>query len=100
MKPLTQLYWIRTALGVVAGFISAALALVQDPNSIYTLVNSVTAAVAIYLITYYVLRATFKNKVEQQSKITMMGIGMYFFAWLAFFVLFYTILRVAFPIPI
>jgi hypothetical protein len=98
MKPLTQLYWIRTALGILAGFISAALALFQDANSPYTLVNSVTAAVAFYIVTYYLLRFSYKNKVEQQSKITMMGIGMYFFSWLAFFTLFYTILQMAVPI--
>jgi len=33
------------------------------------------------------------NKVEKQSKIMTMGIFMYFIAWTAFFILFYSILE-------
>jgi zinc transporter ZupT len=95
MTPLTQIYWLRVTLGVIAGLISAVLAFYQDATSIYTLLNSITAAFAVYIITYYLIRVSFKNKVEKQSKIVSMGIGMYFFAWIAFFVLSYTILKVA-----
>jgi hypothetical protein len=95
MKPLTQLYWLRVVLGIVAGLVSAVFAFYQDPNSLYTLVNSITAALAVYIVSYYVLKVTFSKLLppESKSKIAMMGIGMYFFSWLAFFVLFYTILR-------
>jgi len=93
MKPLTTIYWLRVILGIVAGLVSAVLAFSQDPTLPYTLVNSITAALAVYIITYYILKVKFKNVVEKPSKIALMGIGMYFFTWLASFVLFYTILR-------
>ena len=92
MKPLTTIYWLRVILGIVAGLVSAVLAFSQNANEPYTLVNSITAALAVYIITYYILKVKFKNVVEKPSKIAMMGIGMYFFTWLASFVLFYTIL--------
>ena len=92
MTPITQLYWIRVVLGVVSGAVSAAIAfLLHNPNDITTLVNGFTIALIIYLITYYILKAQFKDKIEKQSKILSTAIMMYFFAWLAFFVLFYTI---------
>lgn len=98
MKPLTMIYWLRVVLGIVAGLLSAVSAFFQDANSLYTLVNSITVALAVYLISYYPLKVKFRNAVEKQSKIVFMGIGMYFFAWIAFFVLFYTIFRVMIPI--
>jgi hypothetical protein len=96
MTPLVRLYWIRVALGIVAAAISAVVAqLIGTLTDLTTLVNSITVALLIYFITYYILRATFKNKIEKPSKILSTGIGMYFFAWIAFFVLFYTIIHVA-----
>ena len=92
MKPLTTIYWLRVILGIVAGLVSAVLAFSQDSTLPYTLVNSITAALAVYIITYYILKVKFKNVVEKPSKIALMGIGMYFFTWLSSFVLFYTIL--------
>jgi uncharacterized membrane-anchored protein len=93
MKPLTTIYWLRVILGIVAGLVSAVLAFYQDATSLYTLVNSITAALAVYIISYYILKVKFSKVVEKPSKIALMGIGLYFFTWLAFFVLFYTILR-------
>ena len=91
MTPIVQLYWIRVTLGIVAGAISAVVAVFLFPiDDISSLVNSITMALLIYFITYYILRATYKNKIEKQSKILSTGIGMYFFAWITFFVLFYT----------
>ena len=92
MKPLTTIYWLRVILGIVAGLVSAVLAFYQDKTSLYTLVNSITAALAVYIISYYILKVKFSKIVEKPSKIALMGIGMYFFTWLASFVLFYTIL--------
>jgi len=96
MTPLVQLYWIRVALGIIAAIISAVLAeLIGTVTEITTLVNSITVALLIYFITYYLLRTSFRNKIEKPSKILSTGIGMYFFAWIAFFVLFYTAIHVA-----
>jgi len=95
MTPLVRLYWIRVTLGIVAAAISAVMAeLIGTLTDITTLVNSITIALLIYFITYYILRAVFRDKIEKPSKILSTGIGMYFFAWIAFFVLFYTIIHI------
>ncbi len=96
MTPGVQLYWIRVVLGIVAGAITAFLALLGSMTDISTLVNSVTVALLIYFITYYILRAIYKDKVEKQSKILSTGIGIYFFSWVMFFVLFYTLIQIYF----
>ncbi|MGD0451834.1 MAG: hypothetical protein ABSA79_12370 [Candidatus Bathyarchaeia archaeon] len=91
MTPITQLYWIRVVLGVISGAISAVIVfLLKNPNDITSLVNGFTIALILYLVTYYILKASFKNKIEQQGKILSTAVMMYFFAWLSFFVLFYT----------
>ena len=92
MNPLVIIYWIRVALGIVAAAISAMVATLSDPSAFNTFLNGVTIALAIYLISYYVLKAKFMNKVEKQSKIMTMGIFIYFIAWVAFFILFYSIM--------
>ena len=91
MTPITQLYWIRVVLGITSGAISAVIVfLLNSPNDITSLVNGFTVALVIYLVTYYILKGSFKNKIEKQGKILSTAIAMYFFAWLCFFVLFYT----------
>ena len=85
MTPVVQLYWIRTVLGIIAGALSAIVAfLIGNMTSIDTLVNSFTIALIIYLVSYYILKPVFKNKIEKQSKILSTGVAMYFFAWLPF----------------
>ena len=99
MTPVVQLYWIRVILGIVAGAITAALTTLTPflgkISDVSTLVNSITIALLIYFVTYYLLRGYYKEKIEKQSKILSTAIGMYFFAWITFFVLFYTIFVVA-----
>jgi hypothetical protein len=94
MTPITQLYWLRVALGITAGAITAVVAPFFGAGNINALIDSITIALLIYLITYYILKGVFGKKIEKQSKILSTGIGMYFFSWLAFFVLFYTIVQV------
>jgi len=96
MTPVVQLYWIRVALGIIAGALSAVLALFMNLTSLTTLVNCVTIALIIYLISYYPLKAMYKEKIEKQSKILSTGVMMYFFAWLPFFILFFTVMKVYF----
>lgn len=94
MNSIVQLYWLRVALAVVAGVISAVLALVtgsSSVNSINTLMNAIIVALVVYLASYYILRSKYSKTIEPQSKILMTGIGIYFFTWLASFVLIYTI---------
>lgn len=95
MKPLTIIYWLRMGLGVFAGAISAILSyylLGTGLEGTSILLYSISLTLLIYLITFRLIKMKFQNKVEKASKITMTGIGMYFFAWLAFYVLFYTII--------
>jgi hypothetical protein len=93
MTPITQLYWIRVVLGVISGEITAVIVfLLHSPNDITSLVNGFTVALILYLVTYYILKAQFKSKIEKQGKILSTAIAMYFFAWLSFFVLFYTVI--------
>jgi hypothetical protein len=91
MTPITQLYWLRVTLGIVAAIVTAIVAVFFGTlYDLSTLLNSITVALLIYFITYYIFRAMYKTKIEKQSKILSTGIGMYFFTWIAFFVLFYT----------
>jgi hypothetical protein len=94
MTPMVQLYWLRVVLGIIAGVITAVVALFMgNETDIGTLFNSVSIAIIVYFLSYYVLKAFYKTKIEKQSKILSTGIGMYFFTWIAFFVLFYTALK-------
>ncbi len=95
MTPIVKLYWLRVVLGAVAGLISGILATWVYPASDYTpLLNSITVALALYVVTYYLIKGKLKNKIEQQSKILSTAIGMYFFTWITCFVLFYTAIQV------
>ncbi len=98
MKPIVQLYWLRTATGIVAGALGAVLAYFLETTAVQqisVLLYAISLALLIYLLTFRVFKAIYQNKVEKPSKIATTAIGMYFFSWLAFFVLFYTIIRVA-----
>ena len=94
MTPVVQLYWLRVVLGMVAGAITAVLAFFGNINDLTTLLNSITLALLIYFVTYYIFRGIYKTKIPTVSKILSTGIGMYFFTWIAFFVLIYTAIRV------
>ncbi len=95
MTPIVQLYVIRLVLGIIAGALSALFAFsIGNPYDITTLVNGLTVALAIYLVSYYPLKAVYKDKIEKQSKILSTGIFMFFFTWIPFFVLFFTLFKI------
>jgi hypothetical protein len=90
---------MRAALGIVAAAITAVVSFYfSNPADISALFNAISIAIIIYFISYYVFKVAYKNKIEKQSKILSTGIGMYFFAWIAFFVFIYTTLRVTIPV--
>jgi hypothetical protein len=93
VKPLVMIYWLRLGLGIVAASLSTVLAMLSDELSYTTFINGLTVALAVYLISYYILKAKFVTKVEKQSKIMTMGIGIYFFTWIVFWILIYSILK-------
>ena len=98
MTPVVQLYCIRIVLGLIAAALSAVVAfLLGNAAGISTFVNSLTVALVVYLLTYYILKAVYINKIEKQSKILSTAVGMYFFTWITFFILFYTTIRVFMP---
>jgi len=87
-NPLTVIYWTRLLLGIVAALISAFLgSLTTDFN----LLNGVSIALLIYIITYYVYKSMFLTRVEKSSKLFTTGVGAYFLSWLAMWALFYTL---------
>ena len=94
MTPIVQLYWIRVALGVVAGAISGAIALYLPLNDLSSLIDAFTIALLVYLASYYPLRSIYGKKVDKPSKILSTAVIMYFFAWLPFFVLFFTLFKI------
>jgi hypothetical protein len=95
MKPITIMYWLRAALGIMAGAICAVLSISLEKYGMAgtsVLLYSISLALLIYLITFRLLKMKFQSQVETPSKITMTGIGIYFLGWLAFYILCYTIM--------
>jgi len=92
VKSLVLIYWTRLALGIFAALISALVAMNLDALDFTAFTTSLTIALLVYLLSYYALKAKFYNKVEKQSKIMTMGIGIYFIAWALFFILSYSIM--------
>ena len=92
MRSLVLIYWTRLALGIVAALISALVAMNLDALDVTAFTTSLTIALLVYLVSFYPLKAKFYNKVEKQSKIMTMGIGIYFIAWALFFILSYSIM--------
>ena len=89
MNPLTLVYWSRFLLGIIAALISALLSTAIRE---FSLLNGVSIALLLYIITYYVYKAVFLAKVEKTSKIFTTGVGIYFLSWLVAWVLLYSIL--------
>lgn len=88
MNPLTVIYWTRFGLGVAAALLSTFLSNLAGD---FTLLNGMTVALLIYIVTYYVYKALFLSKVEKPSKIFTTGVGAYFLSWLVLWTLFNTL---------
>jgi len=111
MKPLEKIYWIRLVLGIVAalictgyGTLSGGIPKVNPAEltpdqlnaimfNISLFINSLSIALAVYLISYYLaIKRVFILKVEKPQKLATAGVGIYFIAWLVFWVFLYTII--------
>jgi hypothetical protein len=97
MTPLKQLYWLRVSMGVIAALICTGYEIVV-PGAISnqsipldTFINSVTIALAVYLVSFYVFKSIFLSKLEKPEKLATTGIFMYFITWLVLWILLYTI---------
>jgi len=97
MKTLEIIYWLRLALGITAALICTGYGLttntiVKENPTYTTLLNGVSIALVIYLISYYIIKSKFSLKVEKPQKLVTTGIGIYFISWIAFWTLLYTII--------
>jgi drug/metabolite transporter (DMT)-like permease len=98
MTPLEKIYWLRAALGIAAAFLCAVYgilvpgAISNTEFPLNTFLNSLSIALALYLISFYMIKNMFILKVEKPQKLATMGIGIYFFTWLVFWIFLYTII--------
>lgn len=86
MKPLSIIYWSRVILGLMSGILTAFLGL----NDI---LQSISISLLIYLVTYYIYKAKFINKVSKPTSLITTGIGAYFLTWIVSMVLLYNFLH-------
>jgi hypothetical protein len=103
VKPLETIYWLRFGLGMVAALVCTGynLATGTISNAIFnwdSLLNGISLAIIVYVISYYYLKYRFRNVVQKTSKIVSAGIGIYFLSWIVFWTLLYTIIAGA-PSP-
>jgi len=97
METLEKIYCLRLALGIVAAFVCAGYGIAAGVISkegfpLNTFLNSLSLALIVYIISYYIIKRKFLLKVEKPQKIATTGIGIYFIVWLVFLVLLYTII--------
>jgi hypothetical protein len=97
MNTLEIVYWLRAGLGIVAALVTAGIgyatkSIVTTGFTIDTFINGFSMALIIYIISYYLIKFTFVTKVEKPQKLFTTGIGVYFLAWIVFWVLSYTII--------
>ncbi|MCW4015455.1 MAG: PKD domain-containing protein [Candidatus Bathyarchaeota archaeon] len=87
MKTLNIIYLCRVGFAILAALVASFVVnlKVGDP-----LINGISISLAIYILTYYVVKFFFMNKVTNQQKIFTMGIGAYFLTFLLCWVLFIT----------
>jgi PKD repeat protein len=78
---------MRIGFGALAALI-AALAVNLKMGA--PLMNGITVGLAVYLVSFYVLKWQFANKVEKPTKILTMGIGAYALTFVFCWVLFVT----------
>lgn len=95
--PLEKIYWLRLSLGIVAALVSAGYGVVtgriSNTSFDFTIFfNSLALALVVYLLSYYVIKAKFATQVAKPTKLMTTGIGIFFIAWLVFWVLLYTLI--------
>jgi len=87
LKTLNIIYWSRVGFGILAALVATLLVNLKAGNP---LMNGITVGLAVYLISYYLLKWQFTSKVEQPTKILTMGIGAFFLTFILCWVLFIT----------
>ncbi len=87
MKTLNVIYCMRIGFGILAALIAT---LVVNLKVGAPLINGITAGLAVYLVSYYIIKGLFLNKVEKPTKILTMGVGAYALTFIFCWVLFIT----------
>jgi PKD repeat protein len=87
LKTLNVIYILRIGFGILAALVAT---LVVNLKAGDPLINGIIVALSVYMLTYYVLKLQFINKVEKPTKILTMGIGVYFIVFVFCWVLFIT----------
>jgi hypothetical protein len=92
LKPLSIIYLSRVCFGIVAALI-CAVGNWASAELFNRLLQGLSMAMIVYIITYYVLKWQFIAKVEKSSKVLWTGIGAYFLTWIVTWTLFFTLLN-------
>jgi PKD repeat protein len=87
LKTLNVIYCMRIGFGALAALVAA---LVVNLKVGAPLMNGITVGLAVYLLTYYLLKWLFMGKVEKPTKILTMGVGAYALTFVFCWVLFVT----------
>ena len=83
-RAITQLYYIRVALGIASGSLCGALKIEHW--------DGLTVALLIFLLTYLVFKRHYFEVVQDKKKVFTTGIFTYLGLWLVFWILVYTLL--------
>jgi len=104
MRPVVKIYWIKLLLGIVAALACAGYMIVANevpqvkpspepfPGNSSLFFNSVSIAIIVYIVSYYLLKHQFVAVMQKPQKIMTTGIGAYMLSWIVSWVLLYTIL--------
>jgi hypothetical protein len=97
MNLLQKIYWLRLVLGIAAAFACAGYGIAAGVISnkefpLNAFFNSLSLALIVYIISYYIIKRKFILEVEKPQKLASTGIGIYFISWIVFWVLLYTII--------
>jgi hypothetical protein len=84
-------------LGAIAalaciGYGIAAKAISSQGIQLSTFINSLTITLAVYLVSFYILKAIFLSRLEKPEKLASTGIFMYFITWFVVWVLLFTLI--------
>lgn len=78
---------MRIGFGILAALVAT---LVVNLKVGTPLINGITVGLAVYLVSFYLIKWLFMNKVEKPTKILTMGIGAYILTFIFCWVLFVT----------
>lgn len=78
---------MRICFAILAALLASLVVNLKAGNP---LINGITIGMAVYVVTFYLLRWLFMSKVEKPTKILTMGVGAYALTFIFFWVIFVT----------